>query len=375
MVEEMMFEKLNAVEGRFEELTRLMADPEIAQDYERVAEYAKERAALEEIVDVYRAYKDSAVELEETQSLLTDDVDPELRELAKAEVASLQTRLDKLENRLQRLLLPRDPRDDRDVIVEIRAGAGGDEAGLFAADLYRMYTRYAERKGWNTELLSEHPTGVGGFKEVVFGVQGRGVFSRFKFESGVHRVQRVPKTESSGRIHTSTATVAVLPEVDEVEIHVDPKDLEIEAYGASGPGGQHMQKNATAIRITHVPSGIVVACQSERSQVQNRRRALAVLRARLYERELQKQEAELAEKRRSQVGTGERSEKIRTYNFPQNRVTDHRIGLTLYQLSDVLEGDIDPFVDELIVQEQARQLEALGEGEPEGAYERIAQRS
>ncbi|RLC66509.1 MAG: peptide chain release factor 1 [Chloroflexi bacterium] len=370
-----MFEKLNAVEGRFEELTRLMADPEIAQDYERVAEYAKERAALEEIVDVYRAYKDSAVELEETQSLLTDDVDPELRELAKAEVASLQTRLDKLENRLQRLLLPRDPRDDRDVIVEIRAGAGGDEAGLFAADLYRMYTRYAERKGWNTELLSEHPTGVGGFKEVVFGVQGRGVFSRFKFESGVHRVQRVPKTESSGRIHTSTATVAVLPEVDEVEIHVDPKDLEIEAYGASGPGGQHMQKNATAIRITHVPSGIVVACQSERSQVQNRRRALAVLRARLYERELQKQEAELAEKRRSQVGTGERSEKIRTYNFPQNRVTDHRIGLTLYQLSDVLEGDIDPFVDELIVQEQARQLEALGEGEPEGAYERIAQRS
>jgi peptide chain release factor 1 len=247
------------------------------------------------------------------------------------------------------------------VIVEIRAGAGGDEAGLFAADLYRMYTRYAERQGWKTDLLSEHATGVGGFKEVIFAVRGRGVFSRFKFESGVHRVQRIPITESSGRIHTSTATVAVLPEVDEVEVHIDPHELVIEAYGSSGPGGQHMQKNATAIRITHQPTGMVVSCESERSQMQNRLRALAVLRARLYEQERQKQEAEVAEARRSQVGTGERSEKIRTYNFPQNRVTDHRVALTLYQLPSVLDGDIDPFIDELTAHEQSELLEAMGE--------------
>ena len=248
------------------------------------------------------------------------------------------------------------------MIIEIRAGAGGDEAGLFAADLYRMYTRHAERRGWKTELMSGNATGVGGYKEVIFGIQGQGAFSRFKYESGVHRVQRVPTTESSGRIHTSTATVAVLPEVDDVEIHIDPKELEIATYGASGPGGQHMQKNATAIRITHKPTGMVVACESERSQTQNRVRAMAVLRARLYEQERQKQEDEVAEARRSQVGTGERSEKIRTYNFSQNRVTDHRIGLTLYQLPDVLDGELDAFIDELAAHEQARQLQAMGEG-------------
>jgi peptide chain release factor 1 len=355
-----MLERLDAVEARYEELTRLMADPAVAQDYERVAEYAKERADLEEIVDVYRDYKGTAEELAETQTLLTDDADPELRELAEAEVAKLQARLDELEIQLHQLLIPKDPRDAKDVIVEIRAGAGGDEAGLFAADLHRMYTRYAERQGWNTELLSANSTGVGGFKEVIFGVHGRGAFSRFKFESGVHRVQRVPITESSGRIHTSTATVAVLPEVDEVEIHVDPKDLEIEVYGASGPGGQHMQKNATAVRIIHQPTGIVVACESERSQTQNKVRAMAILRARLYEQERRRQEAEVAEARRAQVGTGERSEKIRTYNFPQNRVTDHRIGLTLHQLPSVLDGDLDHFIDELAVQEQAERLEAMG---------------
>jgi peptide chain release factor 1 len=355
-----MLERLDAVEARYEELTRLMADPAVAQDYERVAEYAKERADLEEIVDVYRDYKGTAEELAETQTLLTDDADPELRELAEAEVAKLQARLDELETQLHQLLIPKDPRDAKDVIVEIRAGAGGDEAGLFAADLHRMYTRYAERQGWNTELLSANSTGVGGFKEVIFGVHGRGAFSRFKFESGVHRVQRVPITESSGRIHTSTATVAVLPEVDEVEIHVDPKDLEIEVYGASGPGGQHMQKNATAVRIIHQPTGIVVACESERSQTQNKVRAMAILRARLYEQERRRQEAEVAEARRAQVGTGERSEKIRTYNFPQNRVTDHRIGLTLHQLPSVLDGDLDHFIDELAVQEQAEHLEAMG---------------
>ncbi len=356
-----MLERLNKIEERYEELTRLMADPAIAQDYERVAQYAKERADLEDIVAAYRAYKETTKELGETKTLLTDDVDPELRELAEAEVTRLQARLADLKAHLQQLLLPQDPRDTRDVIVEIRAGAGGDEAGLFAADLYRMYTRYAERQGWKTELLSAHSTGIGGFKEVIFGVKGRGAFSRFKFESGVHRVQRVPVTESSGRIHTSTATVAVLPEVDEVEVHVDPKDLEIEAYGSSGPGGQHMQKNATAVRITYKPTGMVVACENERSQTQNKLRALAVLRARLYEQERQKQEAEVAEARRAQVGTGERSEKIRTYNFPQNRVTDHRIGLTLYRLLDILDGDLDPFIGGLAAREQAERLQAMGE--------------
>jgi peptide chain release factor 1 len=357
-----MLEKLKAVEGRYEELTHLMADPEVAQDYERVAEYAKERADLEDIVGVYREYKVKAEELEGAETLLAEDTDPELRELAESEIDGLQARLEELEERLQRMLLPKDPRDDRDVIIEIRAGAGGDEAGIFAADLYRMYTRYAERQRWKTELLSGNATGVGGYKEVIFGIQGQGAFSRFKYESGVHRVQRIPTTESSGRIHTSTATVAVLPEVDDVEISIDPKDLEIATYGASGPGGQHMQKNATAIRITHTPTGMVVACESERSQTQNRMRAMAVLRARLYERERQKQEAEVAEARRSQVGTGERSEKIRTYNFPQNRVTDHRIGLTLHQLSNTLDGDLDPFIDELSAQEQVDRLQALGEG-------------
>jgi len=318
-VEEIMLERLDKVEERYEELARLMADPAVAQDYERVAQYAKKHSDLEEIVSLYREYKATVGELTGAKTLLDDDADPEMQELAEGEVSRLDDRLDELKGQLRQLLVPEDPRDAKDVIIEIRAGAGGDEAGLFAAELYRMYNRYAERQGWKTELLSGHSTGIGGFKEVIFGVKGRGAFSRFKFESGVHRVQRVPITESSGRIHTSTATVAVLPEVDEVEVQIDPKDLEIEAYGASGPGGQHMQKNATAIRITHEPTGMVVACESERSQTQNRLHALAVLRARLYERERRKQEAEVAETRRSQVGSGERSEKIRTYNYPEPR--------------------------------------------------------
>ena len=360
-VEEIMLERLDKVEERYEELARLMADPAVAQDYERVAQYAKEHSDLEEIVSLYREYKATVGELTGAKTLLDDDADPEMQELAEGEVSRLDDRLDELKGQLRQLLVPEDPRDAKDVIIEIRAGAGGDEAGLFAAELYRMYNRYAERQGWKTELLSGHSTGIGGFKEVIFGVKGRGAFSRFKFESGVHRVQRVPITESSGRIHTSTATVAVLPEVDEVEVQIDPKDLEIEAYGASGPGGQHMQKNATAIRITHEPTGMVVACESERSQTQNRLHALAVLRARLYERERRKQEAEVAETRRAQVGSGERSEKIRTYNYPQNRVTDHRAGLTLYQLPGVLDGDLDSFIDELTAQEQAQRLQAVGD--------------
>jgi peptide chain release factor 1 len=357
-----MLERLSKVEKRYEELTHLMADPAVAQDYERVSQYAKERAELEDVVSAYRDYKDTVKELEDTKELLADDADPELRELAQGEIESLQARLGDLEAQLQQMLIPKDPRDAKNVIIEIRAGAGGDEAGLFAANLHRMYTRYAERQRWKTELLSEHSTGVGGFKEVIFEVKGKGAFSRFKFESGVHRVQRVPVTESSGRIHTSTATVAVLPEVDEVEININSNDLEIETYGASGPGGQHMQKNATAIRIIHKPTGMVVSCESERSQTQNRVRAMAVLRARLYEQERQKQEAEVAEARRSQVGTGERSEKIRTYNFPQNRVTDHRIGLTLHRLPSVLDGELDPFIEGLALREQTERLQAMGEG-------------
>ncbi len=355
-----MWEKLEGIESRYEEIARRMADPGVVGDPDRLAELAREHAELEEIATLYRRYRQARTELDQAESLL-EDSDPELRELAEAEVVRLRERLDELEAELRQLLLPRDPRDQRDVIVEIRAGAGGEEAGLFAGDLYRMYTRYAERRGWQTEVLSAHPTDLGGFKEVIFEVRGRGAFSRLKFESGVHRVQRVPITESSGRIHTSTATVAVLPEADEVEVYIDPNDVEMEVYRSSGPGGQHMQKNATAVRLIHKPTGMVVTCESERSQVQNRARALAILRARLYEIERQKQETEIAEARRAQVGTGERSEKIRTYNFPQNRVTDHRIGLTLYRLPDVLDGDLDPFIDELIAQAQAERLQAGGE--------------
>ncbi len=359
-----MWEKLEGIEQQYEQLTERMADPEVAADHVRLAELAREHRELEEVVTLYREHRAAQRELEQAHSLLDED-DAELRELARAEIERLEQRLENLSERLRRLLLPKDPRDERNVIVEIRAGTGGEEAGLFAAELYRMYNRYAERQGWKTELISGHATGIGGFKEVIFEVRGTGAFSRLKFESGVHRVQRVPVTESAGRIHTSTATVAVLPEVDEVEVNIDPKDLLIEAYGSSGPGGQHMQKNATAIRITHRPSGMVVSCESERSQLQNKLRAMAVLRARLYEQEWQRQHEEVAEARRSQVGTGERSEKIRTYNFPQNRVTDHRIGLTLYRLPDVLDGDLDPFIEELSSSEQAERLQAVGEDEEE----------
>lgn len=350
-----MWEKLEGIENRYEEIAQRMADPEVVSDPERLAELAREHAELEELVTLYRQYRQARTELEQAKSLL-DDSDPELRELAEAEVARLREHLDDLEAQLRQLLLPRDPRDQRDVIVEIRAGTGGEEAGLFAGDLYRMYTRYAERRGWQTELLSAHPTDLGGFKEVIFEVRGRGAFSRLKFESGVHRVQRVPITESSGRIHTSTATVAVLPEADEVEVYIDPNDIEMEVYRSSGPGGQHMQKNATAVRLIHKPTGMVVTCESERSQTQNRARALAVLRARLYEMERQKQETEIAEARRAQVGTGERSEKIRTYNFPQNRVTDHRVGLTLHRLETVLDGELDPILDALAARGRTEQV-------------------
>lgn len=355
-----MLEKLALVEERYEELNRLMADPEVATDPVRLKELAQEQAEIEELVQTYRQYKANEQELNETEAILREGGDAELEELAREEIERLNARQNELYEKLRLMLLPRDPKDEKNVIMEIRAGAGGDEAGLFAADLYRMYTRYAENHGWSTELLSAHETGIGGFKEVIFSIEGRGAYSRLKYESGVHRVQRVPITEASGRIHTSTATVAVLPEMDEVEVKIDPNDLEIEVYRSSGPGGQHMQKNATAVRITHLPSGMVVTCESERSQFQNKERAMAILRARLYAIEEQKRLEERGEARRLQVGSGERSEKIRTYNFPQNRVTDHRIGLTSYRLENILDGDLDEFIDELATTEQAEKLRAAG---------------
>jgi peptide chain release factor 1 len=337
-----------------------MALPKVAADYVQLGELARERAEIEPLVEKYRTYKEVVSQIKDAQALLEDD-DADIVELAQAELEALEPRSEALQAELRRMLLPRDPRDDKNVLIEIRAGAGGDEAGLFAADLSRMYMRYAENQGWKTEFLSSNETGVGGFKEVIFEIAGKGAYSRFKYESGVHRVQRVPITESSGRIHTSTATVAVLPEVEDVEVEINPSDLEIEVYTASGPGGQHMQKNATAVRIHHKPSGLVVSCENQRSQTQNRLRAMAVLRARLYEIEQDKITAEIDESRRSQVGSGQRSEKIRTYNFPQNRVTDHRIGLSVYSLDRVLDGDLDQFVEELTNAEQAERLEALGD--------------
>jgi len=355
-----MVEGLDLLKGRYDELTRLMSDPDTARDYEKIAKYAKERSELQESVEAYRDYRSALDGIVEANEMLRDE-DPDIRELAQDELQTLTDRRKALEERLRRLLVPKDPRDEKNVIIEIRAGAGGDEAGLFAAALFRLYTRYAEAQSkWKTQLISENRTGIGGFKEVVFSIEGKGAYSRLKFESGVHRVQRVPATESSGRIHTSTVTVAVLPEVDAVEINVNMKDVELTTYGSSGPGGQHMQKNDTAVRMVYKPTGTVVTCESERSLTQNKRRAMGVLRARLYEAERQKQVSDLEETRRSQVGSGQRSEKIRTYNYPQNRVTDHRIGMTSHNLPAVMEGDIDHFIESLTLDEQTQRLSEIG---------------
>lgn len=353
-----MEEKLASVEQRFNELTEQMADPDLANDYARYAEVAKQHNELQPLVQKYREWQKARQELADNEQLAEGD--DELAEMARSEIEPLQQKIEKLDNELKLMLVPKDPKDERDVIVEIRAGAGGDEAGLFAADLFRMYTRYAEDHRWKVELLDESETGIGGYKEVVFAVKGKGAYSRLKYESGVHRVQRIPSTEANGRIHTSTITVAVLPEVDEVEINIPMSDLEIETYRSRGAGGQNVQKNESAVRIIHKPTGLVVAVQDERSQTQNRLRALSILRARLYEMEQGKLDAELSQTKRDQIGTGDRSEKIRTYNYPQNRVTDHRIGMDLYRLPAILDGDLDEFIDELAARDQAERLQAAG---------------
>ncbi len=353
-----MLQKLEDVERRYVDLERSLVDPSVIANRKEYARLGKERSDLEEIVERYREWKKLSAEIEGHRSLLGEG-DPEIRELAKAELPAMRERLEGLEEELKRLLVPRDPNDERNVILEIRGGTGGEEASLFAAELYRMYGRYAEEQGWRVELMSANPTGLGGFKEVIALIEGRGVYSRLKFEGGVHRVQRVPETEASGRIHTSTVTVAVLPEADEVDVQIDEvKDLRIDVYRSSGPGGQSVNTTDSAVRITHLPTGLVVACQDEKSQHKNKAKALKILRARLLERAQAEQQAEVAQNRRSMVGTGERSERIRTYNFPQGRVTDHRINLTLYSLDRVIEGEIEPLIDALITYHQTEALKA-----------------
>jgi len=357
-----MFEKLEAIENRFEELNMRLADPSVINDQEQYTKLMKEHSELSEIVEKYREYKTYVKNLEEAKSMLEETDDREFEEMLQNEIKEAQAGIEKTERELKILLMPKDPNDEKDVIIEIRAGAGGDEASLFAADLYRMYTRYAEKRGCSYSLIDSNPTEIGGFKEVIFEIEGRGAYSRLKFESGAHRVQRVPETESSGRIHTSTATVAVLPEADDVpEVEIKPGDIEIDTFRASGAGGQHVNKTSSAIRITHLPTGIVVTCQDQRSQHKNKEKALRVLKARLYERELMKHNAELAENRRSLVGTGDRSERIRTYNFPQRRVTDHRIGVSIYNIEQFMDGDLDEIIDQLITTDQAKKLTGNGE--------------
>ncbi len=352
-----MFNRLDSIERRYDELTELMSKPDVASDYDQLQELARERASIEDLVINYREYKGTLKTLEDTQEMLRQGLDDEMAQLVTEEVESLEQKKERLLREIKVGLLPRDPADAKDAIMEIRAGAGGDEAGLFAADLFRMYTRFAQAKGWDIEVISSNETGVGGFKEIVFHVRGKDVFGKLKYESGVHRVQRVPVTESSGRIHTSTATVAVLPEAEEVDVTIDPSELRIDTFRSSGAGGQHVNKTDSAVRITHLPTGIVATCQDDRSQIKNRVKAMAVLRARLLDEERQRQSQELTDTRRLQVGTGDRSEKIRTYNYPQGRVSDHRIGLTVHNLEGILEGALDELIDAVSTADQARQLE------------------
>ena len=354
-------EQLSRVEERFEELDRLMADPDVLADYSRVLELAQERSNLEGLVGAFRQYQELQNQLADNRALLAEDDDPELAELAELEITELADQANGLEDEMRRLLLPKDRNDDKNVIVEIRAGAGGNEAGLFAADLLRMYTRWADDHKFKTELMSVSETGVGGIKEAILEVRGKGAFSRLKYESGVHRVQRVPTTESQGRVHTSTGTVAVLPEAEDVEIEISSNEMKVDVFRSSGPGGQSVNTTDSAVRVTHLPTGIVISCQDEKSQLQNRLKAVRILKTKLYDIEMQKQLDDLGAARRSQVGSADRSEKIRTYNFPQGRVTDHRINKTLFRLEQVLDGDLDELIADLAAFDQTQQLQAMSE--------------
>lgn len=352
-----MWDRLEQIEKRYQELSQQIAMPEVATDPKQLQVLAKERAGIEGLVTKYREYKATAKTLDETRAMLDDGLDEDMTTLVKQEIDNLESQLDHLRQELKLALLPKDANDKKYVIMEIRAGAGGNEAGLFAADLFRMYSRYAQSRGWEIDIINVNESGIGAFKEIIFEIRGKGAFSRLKYERGVHRVQRVPITESSGRVHTSTATVAVLPEADEVELSINPGDLKIDFYHSGGAGGQNVNKVATAVRITHLPTGIVAICQDERSQLRNRTKAMSVLRSRLLDIEQRKQEAEVTEQRRFQVGTGDRSEKIRTYNFPQDRISDHRIGQTFHNLPRILEGELDELIDTLATSDQAKRLE------------------
>ena len=353
-----MFQKLEAVEQRYEELTKKISDPDVIARTSEWTQYMKEHAEIEEVVLKYKEYKKVKQSLVEAEELMKDQ---EMKELAEEEAKADREKLPKLEEELKVLLIPKDPDDDKNIICEIRGGAGGDEAALFAGTLFRMYSMYAERKHWKLEVLNENETGLGGYKEISFMISGKGAYSRLKYESGVHRVQRVPETEASGRIHTSTATVAVLPVVDDVQIDINPADIKLEVFRASGAGGQHVNKTSTAVRLIHIPTGMVAECQTERSQTQNREYAMKLLQSRLYEKERQERDSKLASERKSQIGSGDRSEKIRTYNYPQGRITDHRIGLSIYQMEDFLNGNLDEMIDNLIAADRAEKLKGSDE--------------